>query len=381
MKTTLSTRYSAIYGGFFLTAGIMLPFWPLWLESRGLGSLQIGLILALGPWMRVFSNPLIAQVADRSGRPKLILVILSALSLIAFISFLPAESFPYILCVSILAAICFPAMLPIAESQVMSSVIKYSLDYGRIRLWGSLTFIIGTLGTGFLIGKNNPDFILILIIFALLLTLLAALIFPREVKERGIYPKNAIVSILLQPRFILFVISASLLQASHAVYNGFSTLHWKESGIKEQLIGALWVEGVFAEILLFSISGFLIARIGPIKLLAIAGVCGLVRWTVLAQSTDIYALLSTQVLHALTFGAVHLGAMHFIASNAPAGRTATAQGIYTSISGLIMGLAMVGAGSLYELFRGQAFYAMVLISALGLIITLILWLQDIKTRK
>ena len=167
MKTNLSTRYSAIYGGFFLTAGIMLPFWPLWLESRGLGSLQIGLILALGPWMRVFSNPLIAQVADRSGRPKLILVILSALSLIAFISFLPAESFPYILCVSILAAICFPAMLPIAESQVMSSVIKYSLDYGRIRLWGSLTFIIGTLGTGFLIGKNNPDFILILIIFAL----------------------------------------------------------------------------------------------------------------------------------------------------------------------------------------------------------------------
>ncbi len=381
MKTNLSTRYSAIYGGVFLTAGIMLPFWPLWLESRGLGSLQIGLILALGPWMRVFSNPLIAQVADRSGRPKLILVILSALSLIAFISFLPAESFPYILCVSILAAICFPAMLPIAESQVMSSVIKYSLDYGRIRLWGSLTFIIGTLGTGFLIGKNNPDLILILIIFALLLTLLAALVFPREVKERGIYPKNAIVSILLQPRFILFVISASLLQASHAVYNGFSTLHWKESGIKEQLIGALWVEGVFAEILLFSISGFLIARIGPIKLLAIAGVCGLVRWTVLAQSTDIYALLSTQVLHALTFGAVHLGAMHFIASNAPAGRTATAQGIYTSISGLIMGLAMVGAGSLYELFRGQAFYAMVLISALGLIMTLILWLQDIKTRK
>lgn len=381
MKTTLSTRYSAIYGGFFLTAGIMLPFWPLWLESRGLGSLQIGLILALGPWMRVFSNPLIAQVADRSGRPKLILVILSALSLIAFISFLPAESFPYILCVSILAAICFPAMLPIAESQVMSSVIKYSLDYGRIRLWGSLTFIIGTLGTGFLIGKNNPDLILILIIFALLLTLLAAFIFPREVKERRIYPKNTIVSILLQPRFILFVISASLLQASHAVYNGFSTLHWKESGIKEQLIGALWVEGVFAEILLFSISGFLIVRIGPVKLLAIAGICGLVRWTVLAQSTDIYVLLSTQVLHALTFGAVHLGAMHFIASNAPAGRTATAQGIYTSISGLIMGLAMVGAGSLYELFRGQAFYAMVLISALGLIMTLILWLQDIKTRK
>ena len=381
MKTTLSTRYSALYGGFFLTAGIMLPFWPLWLESRGLGNLQIGLILALGPWMRVFSNPIIAQIADRSGRPKLLLVILSIFSLVAFLSFLPAGSFPYILCVSLVASVCFPAMLPIAESQVMSSVIRYRLDYGRIRLWGSLTFIIGTLGTGFLIGKHNPDLILILIIFAISVTLLAALIFPREVKQRESYQKYTITSLLKQPRFILFVISASLLQASHAVYNGFSTLHWKNSGIQEQLIGVLWVEGVFAEILLFSVSGFLIARIGPIKLLIIAGICGLIRWTVLAQSTDIYALLITQCLHALTFGAVHLGAMHFIASNAPAGRTATAQGIYTSMSGLVMGLAMVGAGSLYEIFNGKAFYAMVLISALGLLMTLILWLQNNKMLK
>ena len=147
------------------------------------------------------------------------------------------------------------------------------------------------------------------------------------------------------------------------------------------MIGVLWVEGVFAEILLFSVSGFLIARIGPIKLLIIAGICGLIRWTVLAQSTDIYALLITQCLHALTFGAVHLGAMHFIASNAPPGRTATAQGIYTSMSGLVMGLAMVGAGSLYEIFNGKAFYAMVLISALGLLMTLILWLQNNKMLK
>ena len=227
MKTALTIRYATLYGGFFLTAGIMLPFWPLWLESRGLSSLQIGFVLALGPWMRVFSNPLIAQIADRSGQPKLLLVILSTLSLIAFLLFLPAGSFPYILCVSLIASICFPAMLPIAESQVMSSVIRYGLDYGRIRLWGSLAFIIGTLGTGFLIGKYNPNLILILIILGLLLTLLAALVFPQEFKQQDSYNNSTIVTLLKQPQFILFVISASLLQASHAVYNGFSTLYWK----------------------------------------------------------------------------------------------------------------------------------------------------------
>ena len=64
MRSTLTIRYASFYGGFFLTAGILLPFWPLWLENRGLGPVQIGILLALGPWVRVLTNPLAAQLAD-----------------------------------------------------------------------------------------------------------------------------------------------------------------------------------------------------------------------------------------------------------------------------------------------------------------------------
>ncbi|MFT5182167.1 MAG: PPP family 3-phenylpropionic acid transporter [Alphaproteobacteria bacterium] len=83
-----------------------------------------------------------------------------------------------------------------------------------------------------------------------------------------------------------------------------------------------------------------------------------------------------QVLHAITFGAVHLGAMHFVARNAPPGLSATAQGIYASASGLAMGLAMIGAGSLFAAFGGQAFFAMAAISAVGTGLALLLWLQN-----
>ena len=154
-------RYSTFYGGFFLTAGILMPFWPLWLENKGLDSIQIGLLLALGPWVRTITNPVIANISDRSGKSKTVLMILSILSISAFLCFFLAQTFWAILFISIFAAITFPVILPIAESKVMTSVLNQHLDYGRIRLWGSITFILGTIVTGQLLDYFNINIILI----------------------------------------------------------------------------------------------------------------------------------------------------------------------------------------------------------------------------
>lgn len=376
MRSALTVRYASFYGGFFLTAGILLPFWPLWLENRGLGAVQIGIILALGPWVRVLANPVVAQIADRSGRAKTVLAVFAGLSVIAFAGFIPAQGFWWILAVGVFAAFCFPAMLPISESQVMGAVLRHKLDYGRIRLWGSITFIIATLGAGRLLTGRDPDLVLYLVLAALAATFVAALSFPRAPADTHQEERSGIATLLTQPRFVLFVVTASLLQASHAVLNGFATLHWRAAGISETIIGGLWAEGVIAEIALFSVSGFFVARLGPLGLLAIAGVSGIVRWTVLAQTTDLTALLAVQVLHGITFGAVHLGAMHFVARNAPPGLSATAQGIYASASGLAMGLAMIGAGGLFGAFGGEAFFAMAAISAAGTALVAVLWLRN-----
>jgi PPP family 3-phenylpropionic acid transporter len=376
MRSTLTVRYASFYGGFFLTAGILLPFWPLWLENRGLGAVQIGLILAIGPWVRVLANPIVAQVADRSGRAKTVLAIFAGLSVLAFAGFIPAQGFWWILAISLIAAFCFPAMLPIGESQVMGAVLRHQLDYGRIRLWGSITFIVATLGAGRLLTGRDPDLVLYLVLAALAATFLAALSFPRQPADTDKTERRGIATLLTQPKFVLFVVTASLLQASHAVLNGFSTLHWRAAGISEAIIGGLWAEGVIAEIALFSVSGFFVARLGPLGLLAVAGVSGIVRWTVLAQTTDLTALLAVQVLHGITFGAVHLGAMHFVARNAPPGLSATAQGIYASATGLAMGLAMIVAGGLFATFGGKAFLAMAAISAVGTGLVAVIWLQN-----
>ena len=65
----MALRISLFYASVFLVIGIMLPFWPVWLKSRGLSPAEIGLLLSTGMWIRAFTNPLLATVADRTGRP------------------------------------------------------------------------------------------------------------------------------------------------------------------------------------------------------------------------------------------------------------------------------------------------------------------------
>ncbi len=171
----------------------------------------------------------------------------------------------------------------------------------------------------------------------------------------------------VSPRFWLFVAAASALQSSHQVYYGFGTLNWRRLGFSDPVIGCLWAEGVVAEIALFWLGGRLAARLGPRGLMTLSGVAG--------SCAGLGGLLpgpaaavGLQLLHGLTFGAGHLGAMYYLARTVPSSAAASAQALYAAISaGLGSGLVMLGAGALYADFAGRAYLFMAVLSALGLV--------------
>jgi PPP family 3-phenylpropionic acid transporter len=379
-RLALSFRFAGYYGAVFLALGVYLPFWPVWLAGRGLGAAEIGLLLALTSWVKVLSVPPVARLADRTGRPKGVIVLLAAASLASFAAFFLAERFWAILAVQLLTALAFHGLIPLAESHTMRAVGAAEIDYGRVRLWGSIAFILGALGAGELLARHEPGLLLWLILAALAATLAAALGLPeRREPQPGAGPRPSLRALLSDRGFLLFVLGAALLQASHAVYYGFSALAWRAAGLGAATVGWLWAEGVLAEIVFFAAGGALLRRLGPRGLLALAGLGGLVRWTVLAGTTALPALITVQLLHALTFGAAHLGAVHFIAQRAPPGLGATAQGLYAALSGgLAMGLASLLAGWLYGTIEARAFYAMAVMSALGLALALALGRHDVR---
>ncbi len=362
----MAIRLALFYAAVFLFVGVALPFWPVWLTAKGLSATEIGLTITAASWVRIAAPALAAHVADRRGRRRGVLVLLAGASLAAHLLFLVAEGFAALLAVSILAAIAFTPIIPMGENMTLLASRARGFDYGRVRLWGSIAFIAGAILGGRAVGGVGSDAILWLVLGTLGLTVLAALAMP----ETGSPPARRrvpVAALLSNPRMIVFLVTASLIQASHAAAYGFATLAWRESGIDDDVIGLLWAEGVLAEIVLFALGGGLAARLGPARLLAIGAAAGIVRWVGLAVEPGLGWLVVLQALHALTFGAAHLGAMLYLVRAIPPEHSASAQALYSGAAmGLVMGGATILAGALYDDVGAGAFYAMAAMSAGGL---------------
>ncbi len=362
----MALRLAFFYAAAFGFVGVSLPFWPVWLADKGLDAAQIGLLITAGTWVRIAVPALVAHVADRRGERKQVMVLLAVAAFAVHLLFLAAEGFAALLAISILAAVAFTPIIPMGENLALLLARAGRIDYGRVRLWGSIAFIAGATLGGRLLGGTGPPVILTMVLASLALGVLAALTLP-DTRPPPARRRVPIASLLASPTMLVFLAASSLIQASHAAYYGFATLAWRAAGIDDQVIGLLWAEGVLAEIILFAFGGALAARLGPARLLVIGAVAGIIRWSVLALSPALPVLAASQALHALSFGAAHLGAMLFLARAVAPEHSASAQALYAGVAmGLVMGGATILGGTLFDAAApATAFLAMTSLSAAG----------------
>jgi|ABEF01.1.fsa_nt_gi PPP family 3-phenylpropionic acid transporter len=374
-NTRTAIRLAFFYAAVFAMIGVHVPFWPVWLAAKGLGATDIGVIIAASLGVKVVFNPLIAHAADRRGQRRPIMVILAALSCVAFALFGWTDGFWPILGVSVLFFAVWSPLMPLGESLAMLSGQGggKELDYGRIRLWGSLSFIAGAVGAGTLLAAHPPGIIYWILLASLALVAAVTLALPTTVAPAATGGRFAAIEVLRDSRFRLFLAATALIQASHGVYYGFGTLNWQAQGYSETVIGWLWAEGVVAEIILFAFGVRLVGWMGPAKLIALGGLAGAVRWSLTGLTTGLEILVVLQALHALTFAATHLGAMYFISRRVSPALSASAQGLYSAmVMGLALGLAMLLSGKLFALYGAGAYQAMAAMAALGTVAAVLL---------
>jgi PPP family 3-phenylpropionic acid transporter len=377
MPRLAAPRLALFYAAYFVVIGIVLPFWPAWLESRGMGAQQIGLLLALGSWGKLIGNPLFARLADRLGDIKRPLVLITAAALVFHVLFTMAHGFWPLLIVTLLAAVCLSSIMPLGDGLAMGLVARHGLHYGRVRLWGSLSFIAAGAGAGWLLAGRSAELVLLLVIASIGVTLVCCMALPVVSAAPSQRAGDGWLGLLASRRFVLFLAASGLIQSSHAVLYGFGTLHWLRAGHDKDTIGLLWAVGVVAEVALFAGGAGVIGRLGPIWLLVLAGGAGVLRWIVAALSTDLAVLALIQLSHGLTFGAAHLAAMYYLMREVPAGLAATAQGLYGAVAwGAAFGLTMLASGTLYATFAGAAFYAMAAMCLVGVFCALMLLERD-----
>ena len=165
--------------------------------------------------------------------------------------------------------------------------------------------------------------------------------------------------LLRQPAFIALLVATGAVQAAHATYYTFGTLHWLGQGISPLAAGGLWTIGVAAEIALFARGQAVVARFGAARLLLAAALIAIVRWGAMAADPPFIALVCLQLMHAATFGAAHLAAIHLVHAMVPERLQGTGQALHASVGmGLAMGGAVVLSGWLYGSYAGLAYLGM-----------------------
>jgi PPP family 3-phenylpropionic acid transporter len=355
--------------------GVLMPFLPAVLAEHGLTPGQIATILATGSAVRLLAAPAVGRGADGLGDARTILLLAAALATCTITGFawLPtlwAPAFPLLLAVAVLHAMVNAPVVPLSDALCLGASRRLRFDYGRVRSAGSASYIVAAVAAGGAVQQFGPVVVIWLASGCFLLTALAARgLPPMPAGGRG---RAGFTALFADPAFRWLLPLSALIQGSHALYYGFATLHWQAAGLSSSVIGLLWGEGVVVEVALFLWGRPVVERLGPAGLAAVAAAAGVLRWAVLAETTWLPALAAAQLLHALTFGAMHLGAMRVLGGMPPA-QAATAQTLHASLGvGLASGLLTFGCGPLYAKFGGGGFWAMAGLCALALPLAMLL---------
>jgi len=314
-ESAFAWRLAIFYAALFVALGVQLPFLPLWLAAKGLDGGAIGVALALPMVVRVFAIPLATRGADRHDALRATILIAAAMSVLGYAVVGLAQGAVAITMALVLASVFQTPVMPLADAYALRGLGGLKRAYGPVRLWGSAAFIVGSFGAGLLLERIAARDLIWLLVAALTITAAAAYALSplptREESPSATQPSSA-HDLLRDPALVAAAAAASLIQASHAVYYGFSALDWQAAGLDAGAIGALWALAVVAEIALFAISGRL--PLAPTTLLMLG---------------------------------------------------AAAQGYLAVALGLVMAAAMGLSGVLYARFGGLAYGAMALAAAAG----------------
>jgi PPP family 3-phenylpropionic acid transporter len=376
---SLAARVSLLFAALSVIIGTQLPYLPVWLDWAGLRASEIAVITGTPLIVRVAVTPIIAFAADRVGDHRKFLIGLAWLGLGGFVALGQSSSFWPILAWTIVSSLSWTTILPLTEAVAMRGVKIAGLDYGRMRLWGSLSFIAASFVGGGVVARLGGASAIWLVVAGAALTVAATHGLARPVREGRSKaatgpPRQSIrqaVGLLRSRSFLLFLMAAGLAQASHAAFYTFGTLHWRALGLSTAWSGMLWAVSIVAEVALFAYSAAVVRRIGPVQLIVLGAGAAVLRWLIMGLDPALFLLLALQILHALTFGATHLGAIHFIARVVPEAQAGTAQALYASITGgIATGGVTLMAGPVYAAYAGRVYWAMALVAAAALLAAL-----------
>jgi PPP family 3-phenylpropionic acid transporter len=326
-------RLSSFYFFYFATLGALVPYWGVYLRSVGFDARQIGELMALLMLSRIVAPFVWGWIADHKGQRMVVVRIAAILAAIAFAGVFVSNSYWWLALVMLVFSFFWNASLPQLEVATLNHLGGEASRYARVRLWGSVGFIVAVVALGALFDIADPWWLLPVLLVLMFSIWLASLAIPEREMDANVGHAGPFIRVFLRKDVFAFLVTCFLMQASHGPYYTFYTIYLSDHGYSKSLIGGLWALGVIAEIVLFLWLHRVRRQFGLRQLLLASFLLAAGRWLVIGYFPQYLALLiAAQLLHAASFGAFHATAVELVHRFFRGQHQTRGQALYGSVS-------------------------------------------------
>lgn len=341
-------RISNFYFFYFGALGALVPYWGLYLRTLGFSALEIGQLMAIPMATKVVAPYLWGWIGDHLDRRMAIVRSGSLATFLTFGTVFWLHGFWGLALAMALFSFFWNAVLPQLEVVTFAHLGDAVSRYSRIRVWGSVGFILSVVILGPAVDRMGPRIVLYVLLFIYGGIWLASLLIPERIGASSDHEHPSLRRVLSQPHVLAFFGACLLMQASHGAYYTFYSIYLDGYGYSKTVIGQLWALGVIAEVALFV---FFMHRVldtfGARTVLLVSLLLASVRWVMVALFPESPALMvGAQLLHAATFGSFHASAIHLVYEYFRGRIQGRGQALYSSLSfgaGGALGALMSGA--------------------------------------
>lgn len=366
MSVALSVpaRLAIYYFGFFAHAGAFVSYFALYLAARGLSAAEIAFALATPQLARIVAPTLWGWLADAWGAryagARRAIVIFSSFVLFAGIASLyAAERAGAIALALLVMALLSAGAAPLIEAITFSVLEGRAGQYGPIRLWGSIGFILAVLGTGVWLDHHDATTLIDVLLVLIAAGCAVSFLVPQGAAPHAQHASARLGAVLRRPEVLAFFGACMCMTAAHGAMYVFYSIYLEAAGYSKTLIGALWTVGVVAEVVLFMRLPQLLLRFSLRALLLVSFSCAVVRFLAIGWGVESLAVLAAaQLLHAATFGAFHAGSVAAVHRLFPGPLAARGQALFSSVTyGVGSAAGALIAGATWEPLGASASFA------------------------
>ncbi|GMR21445.1 MAG: MFS transporter [Gammaproteobacteria bacterium] len=326
-------RLSGFYFFYFAALGALVPYWGLYLKSIGFSALQIGNLMALLMVSRIIAPNIWGWIADHRGQRLAVVRWAAFFSALAFAGVFLSTHFWWLVLVIMTFSFFWNASLPQVEAATMSHYSGSGGDYARVRLWGSVGFIVAVVGLGYLFDVATLWWLLPVMLILLIGIWLYSLVIPESAVKLEETELQPLLKVIMRPEVFAFLLASLLMQASHGPYYTFYTIYMEDNGYSRGVIGWLWALGVLCEIGVFIVLHRMRRHFSLRAMLMLSFGLAALRWLIIGYfPRNLSLIIVAQILHAATFGAYHATAIEMVHNFFTGRHQIRGQAIYGSIS-------------------------------------------------